>query len=228
MKLKDYWDYWAKTYSYGMDMPLFAKWNIDHILDGIDLKNNPTIVDLGTGTGKLILEIGKINPNCRFVGVDISKNMLKKARINIKKQGLNAEFLENHLTKIILGDEIADFVVSNAVLHHIKNKEKLFSEIYRILKKKGKLAFSDSFDKPDKEFEEYTKKWGQDDTKFSKKFKESFEQGWGNVPADIKNKHPREFHTTFDELRQVLKKAGFKKIKIIPSPAYFAVVVAQK
>jgi len=157
MKRKDYWDHWSKKYNWGRGMPLFSRWSLDHIFKNINLKNNPTIVDLGTGTGKLMIEIGKLNPKCEFIGVDISAGMLKRAKRNTK--GLNVQLLENHLTKIDVEDETADYAISNASLHHVKNKEKLFSEVYRILKKKGKLVFSDSFDKPDKEFDKYKEEW---------------------------------------------------------------------
>jgi len=64
--------------------------------------------------------------------------------------------------------------------------------------------------------------------KFAKEFTESLDLGWGNIGDFIKKNHPREYHITFKDLRSILKKVGFKKIKIIPSPCYLAIVIAEK
>lgn len=110
-------------------------------------KPGEVCVDLGSGKGTDVLRLSDEVGEKGFVyGIDISEGMLEKARMNTKKFGiLNAQFLKSTLESIILPNEIADLVISNCTINHATNKQKVWNEIYRILKKGGRFVVSDIY-----------------------------------------------------------------------------------
>ncbi|MBW2996188.1 class I SAM-dependent methyltransferase [Candidatus Woesearchaeota archaeon] len=227
MKKEKYFDKWAETYSRG-EYPLFEQWNIDKLFEQIELKDDDVVLDLGTGNGKLLREVGKRDFACRLIGIDFSKEMLDEAREKLKQENLNAQLIQRTLPDIGLKKESVDYVISNIALHHVKDKKKLYSAIYNVLKKGGKLVYVDSHDKPDEWFDKAKKEWLKKEEKFAKAYKKSADDTWQEIPAEIREKHPPEYHITTEEAREFLREAGFKNIEIIPSPSYFIVVKAEK
>lgn len=225
---QEYFEKWSKHYKIPSKIPFFLNWNFKNILSHIPKKGSPIVLDLGTGNGILLIQIGKHNPSCRLIGTDFSQGMLNQAKMHLKEYGLEARLIKSELINTPLKNNSADYIVSNNALHHIKNKKKLYSEIYRLLKPDGILIYSDSHDAPDKEFEQAKKEWIIKDKEFAKQYKESADKTWSETPEDIKKDHPEEYHYPFKNVRVFLQNAGFKKIKIIPSPSYFAIVYAEK
>lgn len=109
------------------------------------IKKGDTVVDLGSGAGNDCFvaraesgDIGKI------IGIDFTDEMIKRAKLNAEKLGYtNVEFIKGDIEKIPLQNSIADVVVSNCVLNLVPDKNAVFSEIYRILKKGGHFSISD-------------------------------------------------------------------------------------
>lgn len=223
-----YFEDWARTYDLPEELPLFLKWNFKNILKHIPEKGRPVIADLGTGNGLLLINIGKMNPQCRLIGIDFSEKMLEKAEESLSRNDLEARLIKADIIKMPIGDSTVDIAVSNNTFHHIKDRLKLYSEIYRILKPKGKLVYADSHDAKDDEFEKMRGGIRKKEPEFAKAYKESADKIWHLLAKGVKEKHPPEYHYPFREVRNFLKKAGFVKIKIIPSPSYFAVVYAEK
>jgi arsenite methyltransferase len=104
-------------------------------------------VDLGSGRGTDVLRMAESVGNIGFVyGVDISDGMLQKARRNAEKFGVtNVSFIRSELEKLELPDKVADLVISNCTLNHASDKQAVWNEIFRILKKGGRFVISDIY-----------------------------------------------------------------------------------
>ena len=104
-------------------------------------------VDLGSGRGTDVLrmadEVGEIG----FVyGIDISEGMLEKARQSaLRLEVQNVRFIQSELEHIELADNLADLVISNCTINHATNKEGVWSEVFRILRKGGRFVVSDIY-----------------------------------------------------------------------------------
>lgn len=225
---EEFFDKCSKLYGIPKKIPLFLRWNFDKILGYIPKKGSPTVLDLGTGNGILLVQNRRHNPSCKLIGVDFSQGMLDQARRNIEELGMEAKLIKCDLTEIPLEDNSVDYIISNNSLHHVNNKGRLYSEIYRLLKTNKILVYSDSHDAPDMEFDKAKQDWLMKDNDFAVKYKESADAFWQALPEQIKQNHPEEYHYPFDEVRTFLKNSGFKNIEILPSPSYFAIVSAEK
>ena len=104
-------------------------------------------VDLGSGRGTDVLRMAESVGKTGFVyGIDISDGMLEKARRNAEKLGVaNVSFVRSELEKLELPDKIADLVISNCTLNHASDKQAVWNEIFRILKKGGRFVISDIY-----------------------------------------------------------------------------------
>jgi arsenite methyltransferase len=104
-------------------------------------------VDLGSGRGTDVLRMAESVGKIGFVyGIDISDGMLEKARRNAEKFGVtNVSFVRSELEKLDLPDKVADLVISNCTLNHASDKQAVWNEIFRILKKGGRFVISDIY-----------------------------------------------------------------------------------
>ena len=113
-----------------------------------DIDEGNIVVDLGSGAGiDAFLAANIVKESGKVVGIDMTENMLKKARENAEKHGYkNVEFRHGDIEQEIpVEDNSVDVVISNCVINLTINKENTFREIYRILKPegKGKMVISD-------------------------------------------------------------------------------------
>jgi ubiquinone/menaquinone biosynthesis C-methylase UbiE len=100
---------------------------------------NGTILDLGSGTGYLSIEIARRAPNLQVYGVDLSRQMVKIARRHAKGVD-NARFVFGNAAKLPFKENSIDLVVSTGASHHWKTPRLVFDECYRVLKT-GKEAW---------------------------------------------------------------------------------------
>lgn len=155
------------------------------------LREGEVVVDLGSGAGfDCFLAANNVGKTGKVIGIDMTPEMLEKARHNAQKGGYtNVEFRLGEIEHIPVEDNLADIIISNCVINLSPDKKAVFKEAFRVLKPGGRLMISDIVilkDLPD----------------FIKK---SIEAYIGCLSGAVKK----------DEYVSAVKEAGFKEVKII-------------
>ncbi|MGK7394865.1 MAG: methyltransferase domain-containing protein [Candidatus Cyclobacteriaceae bacterium M3_2C_046] len=152
-------------------------------------------LDLGSGRGTDVIRLAQeVGAKGKAYGIDVSAGMLEKARRNAKKLGVtNVEFLNAELEHLPLPDHSVNLVISNCTLNHAEDKVKVWSEVFRLLKKGGRFVVSDIYS-----LQEVPLQYRKDPVAVS--------ECWaGAIEKDI--------------YLEILNKTGFKDIKIIEESA---------
>lgn len=156
------------------------------------LKQGETVLDLGSGGGfDCFLSSKSVGETGKVIGVDMTPEMVSKARENAEKGGFtNTDFRLGEIEHLPVADSTIDVIISNCVINLSPEKEKVFAEAFRVLKPGGRLAISDvvsSVELPDKQKNDLSL--------------------YSNCIAGA---------SSIDELHTLLNKAGFSEISIEP------------
>lgn len=169
------------------------------------LEPGEVVVDLGCGAGlDVIIAAHEVGTSGRVIGVDLSANMIKKARQAVTEadlSGIDIDLLVGDVENLDLSNAFVDVVISNAVICMVPHKDLAFSEAFRILKPGGRLAFADLVLAGD----------------FDPGARERLRTAWqGGLGGAI----PRK------EYLQIVRNAGFEKIEVISSDVLTANEIA--
>jgi ubiquinone/menaquinone biosynthesis C-methylase UbiE len=160
------------------------------------LKEGETVLDLGSGAGfDSFLAANKVGKKGKVIGVDMTPEMLDKARENARKgKYRNVEFRLGEIENLPAPDNSVDVVISNCVINLSPNKKKVFEEAFRVLKPNGRLMVSDIVLL--KELPEV--------------IRENVQAYIGCVAgAEVKNKYLR-----------IIEDAGFQRVKVIEESVF--------
>jgi len=167
-------------------------------VDHSKAKEGEVCIDLGSGRGTDVIRLAETVGSKGFAyGIDVTNEMIAKAEKTATKLGIeNAKFIKSDLENIALENDIADLIVSNCTLNHVSQKQKVWNEIYRLLKNGGRFVISDIYSS-DIVPEEYAND------------PEAVAECWaGSI--------------TKDEYLKIIKNAGFNEVKILEESAPYS------
>ncbi|MFC1609636.1 arsenite methyltransferase [Myxococcota bacterium] len=110
-----------------------------------EVRAGEVVLDLGSGAGiDLLLAAQKVGPSGRVIGVDMTDDMIDRARANIEAANLeNVEVRKGIIEQLPVEDSSVDWVISNCVINLSPEKDLVFAEIARVLKPGGRMLVSD-------------------------------------------------------------------------------------
>ncbi len=180
------------------------------------IKKGETVVDLGSGAGfdafivsPIVTKTGKV------IGIDLSDEMLDLARKNAKKGDYeNVEFIKGDIEDLPLADQTADLIISNCVINLSLNKDKVYKEAFRVLRKGGKLSVSDIV--LEKELPDFVKNslaghiaCVSGAEKLEDYLKYVKDAGFSNINVESKTKFPLELMLTDPQIMQIAQQMNF-------------------
>lgn len=160
-------------------------------LEKSGVESGEVCIDLGSGRGNDVARLAeKAGPEGFVFGIDTTPEMIDKGRSTARKLGMeNVEFILSGLEDIPLQNETAHLIISNCTINHVVNKDKVWREIYRLLKTGGRFVVSDIY-----ALEPVPDLYGSDPVAVA--------ECWGGA-------------VTRDEYLGSVRRAGFRKVDII-------------
>ena len=164
------------------------------------LRTGETVLDLGSGGGfDCFLAARRVGKTGKVIGVDMTPEMVTKARANARKvEANNVEFRLGEIEHLPVADGSVDVILSNCVINLSPDKGAVFREAFRALKAGGRLAISDVVATKD----------------MPPELAQSVEAMTGCVSGSAK----------VEQLEALLREAGFEQVRIVPKPESGAII----
>jgi ubiquinone/menaquinone biosynthesis C-methylase UbiE len=147
---KDYvpafnYDFLTPFYDFFLELLGYGKTQRTKVIDLLNLKSADNLLDLGCGTGTLLILAKQRFPQIKMTGIDVDPKVLNIARNKTQKAKLEIEYLEASSGRLPFTDSSFGVVVSSLVFHHLPTavKKQTIKEVYRILKKGGRFLLAD-------------------------------------------------------------------------------------
>lgn len=162
------------------------------------LKEGETVLDLGSGGGiDVFLAAKKVGPRGKAIGIDMTEEMIRKARATASKYGYeNAEFRLGEIESLPIEDNSVDVVISNCVINLSPDKGKVFREAYRVLKPGGRIMISDLVTEGE----------------LPEEVRKSFDAWAGCIAGALER----------NQYLDTIRSAGFQDVRIVSESAYSA------
>src|SRR2546421_9536492 len=156
------------------------------------LREGQVVLDLGSGAGfDCFFASRAVGSTVKVIGVDMTHDMLSKARENAQKNGFtNVEFRLGEIEALPVADNSVDVIISNCVINLSPEKQRVFNEAFRVLRPGGRLAIADMV--------------------ATATLPDEIKADWTAYTGCMAGA------SQISELEQMLREAGFEKIKIAP------------
>jgi arsenite methyltransferase len=156
------------------------------------LREGQTVLDLGSGAGFDCFLAGRaVGSTGKVIGVDMTHEMLAKARENAGKNGFtNVEFRLGEIEALPVADGSVDVIISNCVINLSPEKQRVFNEAFRVLKSGGRLAVADVV--------------------ATAPLPDEIKADWGAYTGCMAGA------SQVTDIEQMLRRSGFKDVKIAP------------
>lgn len=143
-------DFFTPFYDFVIEQGGLGKSLQEKIIKYAQIKDRESILDVGCGSGGLVIKIKSIHPNSKVIGVDPDPKILNIARKKVIRNNLDIELLNAWAEKLPFESQSFDVVISSLTFHHLPTqvKKQAMREIYRVMRRNGRFLLAD-IGKPD-------------------------------------------------------------------------------
>ncbi len=145
-RIKGIYAAWSHLYDYVFKVFFYRR--LGHAIRLLNIQPGQRVLDVGVGTG---LSLDFYPPHCQVVGIDLSREMLDKARRRVRERGLaNVELIEMDATRLAFPNDSFDHVVAAHVMSVVPEPVRVLAEIKRVTRSDGKIVIINHFQSTNK------------------------------------------------------------------------------